>query len=239
MRAFAKALDINVGSLSGLMSGKRQVTTKTAIALCEKLGIDPKVKTEILLSIVQGSDFNHEDKSASSRLELDQEIFRTISNWYHWGILQLIKTKLYNTDAANSKPKWIARQFGITEMEAKVALERLLKLNLIKLDKGFYRRVHSESLTTADKSTTSSALRKWQKELREKAIFSLENDPIEVRSMTSMTMAINPKKLPEAKKIIDDFQESLAALLEEDSQEYVYQLETSLFPIQKLDQGVK
>ena len=100
-----------------------------------------------------------------------------------------------------------------------------------KSDTGFYARTNSK-ITTRDKQRTQAALVKWQKELREKAIQSLLTDPIEKRSMTSITMAIDPDKLSEARKYIDEFQEKLASHLESDEKKQVYQLTVSLFPIQ-------
>jgi len=87
--------------------------------------------------------------------------------------------------------------------------------------------------TTADKTTTNAALRKHQRQSLEKALHSLENDPIEARSMTSMTMAIDPARLPEAKRLIEDFTQKLSQFLENGQSTSVYQLGIALFPLQK------
>lgn len=231
MRAFAKSLDLNVGSLSRLLNGKRPVTLKTAEVLSHRLQLSPLQKSHLLLSLVSTPTSKYEE----NRVEIEEETFRAISNWYHWAILQLVRTKKYNSNSQHSSPRWMARQLKISELEAKMAVERLLELGLLTLSKtGFYKRT-SKNFSTADKKTTSAALKSWQKQLREKAIFSLENDPIEVRSMTSMTMAIDPKKISEAKKMIDEFQERLAEFLESGSKEKVYQMCVSLFPIQTME----
>ena len=70
-----------------------------------------------------------------------------------------------------------------------------------------------------------------QKNLRKKAIKSLENDPIHTRSMTSMTMAIDPKKIKQAKELIDEFEINLSEFLEHGKKKEVYQLCISLFPL--------
>ena len=88
-------------------------------------------------------------------------------------------------------------------------------------------------MTTANRSVTTPILRQAQKALRLKVIESLENDPIEVRSMTSMSMAIDPEKLPEARRLIEEFQEKLSTFLESENKERAYQLPISLFPLDK------
>jgi uncharacterized protein (TIGR02147 family) len=90
-----------------------------------------------------------------------------------------------------------------------------------------------ERLSTADKHLTTPALRKNQRQLLEKAIDSLENDPIELRSMTSMTTAIDPRRIPEAKEMIRHFNRTLCAFLEGGNRTQVYNLGIALYPLQK------
>jgi uncharacterized protein (TIGR02147 family) len=237
MRAFANLLKINIGTLSGLLSGNRKLSESTAGLLCDRLGISPKEKAKILDRVRQPKKeapqaTNISARKMFDRLELDEEYFRVISEWYHYGILQLVRTKSYLENVKNSQPKWFARQLKITEIEAKLALDRLLNLNLLTKDENNFLKRTNRPITTANKNMTSCALKKLQKQIREKAIYSLEHDPLEVRSMTSITMAISLEKLQTAKKLIDEFQEKLAEFLESDQKEEVYQLEISLFPIQ-------
>ena len=173
--------------------------------------------------------------TTAERVELEQEVYRIISEWYHYGILQLIRTEPYLHTSAKNQTKWISRQLQITEMESSLAIERLLQLGLVMKDSKGYLRRTKKSVTTASKALTTPALKKWQRQIREKAIFSLENDTIENRSMTSMTMAIDPKKIDDAKQLIDEFQERLSQFLECGKKEKVYQLEISLFPLQTLE----
>jgi uncharacterized protein (TIGR02147 family) len=234
MRAFAKALDLNVGVLSSLLSGKRPLTAKTAKALCEKLGVTPNERLEVLRAVAQDKMGEPLENGSvlAGRIELDQEVYRAVGDWYHWAILQLVRTRRYRESPTHSQPKWMAKKLRITETEAKLAVERLIKLGLLRLGKRGLLERTQERLTTANKSVTTGALRRWQKQIREKAIYSLENDPIESRSMSSITMAIDPAKIERARHLIDEFQEKLAEFLESGPKEKVYQLSVSLFPLQ-------
>ena len=49
--------------------------------------------------------------------------FSVISEWYHYAILELTYVSGFKADY-----KWIARKLSITVEEAKVAIERLIRL---------------------------------------------------------------------------------------------------------------
>jgi uncharacterized protein (TIGR02147 family) len=234
MRAFANLLGINIGSLSGILNGKRALTLKSANDLCDRLGINPTEKVKILQKLSKKEKQKVKlvlKGELPDRIELEEEAFRAISDWYHYAILQIVRTERYLQNPRHMNAKWIARQLKISELETKLAIERLIKLNLLSDELGTLKRTEKR-ITTANKNLTSAALKKLQKQIREKAIYSIEHDSIELRSMTSLTMAINPKKMQEAKFLIDEFQEKLSDLLEEGEKEKVYQLEIGLFPIQ-------
>jgi uncharacterized protein (TIGR02147 family) len=167
---------------------------------------------------------SHEPKPAA---ELSIDLFRVIADWYHSAILELTFEKNFKAD-----PRWISQELDISITEAKLALERLLKLGLLEEKSGRVSK-SQERFTTADKHLTNAALKRNQKQILEKAIYSLENDPIEERSHSSMTMAIDPKNLPAAKKLISQFNRSLCDLLESGEQQRVYNLGISLYPVQK------
>jgi hypothetical protein len=76
-------------------------------------------------------------------------------------------------------------------------------------------------------------LKKNQKQFLEKAIYSLENDPLEERSHTNMTMAIDSKKMELAKQMIREFQMALCNVLETGKRDQVYNLSVALYPLQK------
>ena len=60
---------------------------------------------------------------------------------------------------------------------------------------------------------------------------SLTTDPVQERDFTSITMAINSKKLAEAKVLIRKFQDELSGLLEDSTPDQVYRLCVQLFPL--------
>lgn len=237
MRSFAASLGLNIGTLSGLMSGKRPLSAKVAVQLCEKLQYGPRESAKILEGVYREHQKKHLGHVLTARevqeSELEQDKFTVIADWYHYAILQLVHTDEYASSPRHSDPKWVAQQLSITASQAKLALDRLVEVGLLRrIPSGLYERTEA-ALTTQNKTRTSSALIRHQEQMRLKAIESLKNDPIETRLMRSMTMAIDPARLPEAAELMEEFQNELSELIEKKPRKQVYQLTLSLFPLQK------
>ena len=63
---------------------------------------------------------------------------------------------------------------------------------------------------------------------------SLYKDDVTERSITGITIPIDPAKLDEAKKIIQQFERSLCEFLQTDGElKEVYRFSTQLFPLSK------
>jgi uncharacterized protein (TIGR02147 family) len=236
LRAFAKACEISPGVLSQFLSGKRVPSYKIAQKLIAHLNLSPDEEQKFLNSLAQKHQrrgllrlspvFKKSGGPVQSR-DLDVELFKIIGDWYHYAILMLTCTENFRSD-----PKWIASQLSISVIEAKLAVERLLELGFLKSE-GKKLICSEPHFTTADKNLTSTALKKHVKQSLEKAIHSVDNDPIEKRSMTYMTMAIDEAKLPEAKALVEEFTNKMSILLESGKKTRVYEFGTYLYPLQK------
>ncbi len=88
-------------------------------------------------------------------------------------------------------------------------------------------------MRTGDRELTTGAHRRHQKQILEKSIASLENTPIAKRNHTSMTMAIDPALLPEAKRRMEKFTQELCDFLESGKRKQVYEMAVNLFPMSK------
>lgn len=238
MRAFAKALDLDPAILSKVLSRKRILSVQSSFHIAEALSLTPTDRSIFLKSVVDEQS-NLSAKRSEKKLgisgataagaptTLDIDLFRAIGDWYHIAILELSQTKDFVSDA-----RWIAKALGISVTEAKLAIERLLNLNLLtRKDDRLVKT--DENLSTTNKNISTPALRKFQRQILEKAIFSLENDPLETRNMTGVTMAIDPERLVHAKKMILDFMGNLMEFLEGGEKKQVFQLAVSLYPLQQ------
>jgi len=243
LRAFAGALGFEPTVISQILSGKRVPSPKTAQKIAQGLGLSPEQEHDFFSSLaeVQRARGLKRLSPIFKKLDLKRgymkgppqdlsiDAFRVISEWYHIAILELTFIEGFQSDT-----NWIARRIGIEPIEAKLAVDRLLKLGLLTEKDGKLVKTQ-ERLTTADKHLTTPGLRKYQKQILEKAIYSLENDPIEIRNMSGMTMSVDPKNIPMAKKLIDECSRQISQLMQNGNQTEVYQLHVSLFPLTKMN----
>jgi uncharacterized protein (TIGR02147 family) len=238
LRAFAKSLTVDPGALSRILSGKQSLSYKMAKDISTKLDLTPSQQKQFFKSVNKEQE-SRKLKRAQIPIDLEKseykgddlsiDYFRVIADWYHTALMELTFVKGFKGEA-----RFISRQLGISVTEAKLALERLVKLGLLEKKGKKFIKVKAK-LSTTDRHLSTSALRKNQKQLLEKSIYSLENDPIENRNHTNMMMAIDAKKIKMAKKMIREFQMSLCNYLEAGKQDKVYNLSISLIPLSKGD----
>lgn len=228
LRSFAKALDVSPTILSLIMSGKRPLAKKTALKISDRLALTP---LQIQLLLVKSHPEAKEATVGASAYEYDAislETFSVISDWIHYAILSLLEIPSAKSDA-----KWIGKALNINEVAAQSALDRLQRLGMIRKYKGKWKQC-SKPIKVENKVSTS-ATRKFQEQLLQKALASLENDPIEVRDFSSMTLAIDPELIPYAVERIRAFRRDLTADLESKGRpKEVYNLTVQIFPVSKV-----
>ena len=223
LRAFARALKIDSSSLSAILNEKRKVSPKIAKKLLDELGVDPATKQKIITSMVGLEDAA---PPAAEFVEMEMEKMRVIADWEHFAILALLET-----DDCKHSVSWISNKLDIGTGTVMEALSRLEKVGMLKKENGKW-------LTTGASLTTSTdipdpSLRKHHQQYIEKALFSLENHSVEERDITGITMAIDQRRLPEAKKMIRNFRRQLCKFLEGGEQDRVYRINLQLFPIDR------
>jgi uncharacterized protein (TIGR02147 family) len=218
LRAAARDLGMQPAILSGLLKRKRALTNSYKKKIYAFLRLTNEQIAVLESHKTQNVPFN----------QLDVEIIRSISDWYHDAITELLRTKgiEFNAD-------FIAKRLNINLEEAEVAIERLQALNIIKVLKNKAWSVSFDNTLIYGGDSTNFALQTLQRQLLEKAIEALVKVPKTDREQASMTMAINKKDLPEAKKRIKEFHQSLCEYLQRPNRESdeVFQLITSFFPL--------
>ena len=214
LRAFAKSLDIPASPLSAMLRGKRPITPKMELRLGRALGVQ--------LESLRSSNRKLEDFQ-----QMQADAFEVVSDWYHFALLELIHISGFKPDYT-----FVSKKLGITPTEVQIAVERLVRVGMLRVDKRGRWHDISEQATSIPLSATSPANRKNQRQILEKALRALDEVPVQFRSQTSMTMAINPSDLPMALEKIKIFRRELCALLEKNKKRTdIYNLCISLYPI--------
>ncbi len=235
LRGFARDLGISPQMLSLVLNGKKGISLDSAVELAARLGLDP-AEASLFVDLVSFAQAKTPEAKRLARYRLEERIsprsepyrtlevdaFKAISDWHHYAILELSCTHGFNPS-----PVWIAGRLGIPVGEVRAALERLLRLGLLEDQGGALVKVDGN--LSADFGIPAPALRKLARQLLEKAAASLEEQSIAERDITNMTMAIDPARLPEAKRMIADFRRKLCAFLEQGERTEVYAFTPALF----------
>jgi uncharacterized protein (TIGR02147 family) len=224
IRAFAKYLGISHTGLSLIMSGKRPLSQKASVQIAERLNLDPS-RAKILRGPVTGTKAVRKKETGHKLIDL--ETFAFISDWLHYAILSLI-----DIDPRNLDSKFCAKRLGVSEAYAKITIERLKKLGMIQEDDGVFSATGKP--IRIDNHLTTAAAKKFQQQLLEKALDSLDTSSFDEHDFSSMTMAIDPELIPYAREKIRAFRRQLCADLESKGvQKEVYNLTVQIYPVSK------
>jgi transcriptional regulator with XRE-family HTH domain len=225
LRAFARALDLEPSALSKILRGKRKITVKMFGHLCKRL----ELNSEIIEKMSEINIGNSQCKKEENYKILAVDTFQVISDWYHYAILELIKTKYFKSDT-----KWVAKTLGITVSEVCIAIERLKRLGFLRIDSKGKWHDDSGNITTVGSAFTTNAFKKMQRQILEKAIVALEEVAIQDRSQSSITLAVDSRMLPKIEEQIKLFRRKLVASIElNGNYDQVYNFCTSFYPISK------
>jgi transcriptional regulator with XRE-family HTH domain len=228
LRAFARYLDVSPATLSQILSGKRPVSQRFSFKVAEKLPLTPEETAQMAPAPQRPEPLNVRGSEKAKRYtEIDLDRLHMVADWYHFAVLSLAEIPGFRAD-----PIWIAERLGISESDAATTLDRVERLGLMKRDRAGRLRMTGESYSTPDE-TPSFAIRKSHFQSLELAKRSLEIDPIELRDFTAMTVAIDPSRIPEAKRRIRKFRDRLSKFLETGNKRQVYRINLSLFPLSR------
>ena len=225
MRRFSQALGVSHTVLSLVLSGKRPLSKKAAIKVSDFLGFDPTQRDSLLAN---RKSIGPCPAGQTDYQQISLDVFSVVSDWYHFAILSLLILP-----GAKFEPRWISSKLGISEIESKLAIERLVRLGLVeKNSKGQWKQAGKS--IKIDNPHSTAATRKFHTQLLAKALESLEHDPFDRRDFTAMTLAIDPAQLPYARERIRAFRRDLTDELESRAKpKQVYNLNIQLFPISK------
>lgn len=229
MRSFSKLLNVDSSSMSQILSGKRNVSSKKLTNFIQVLGAKPEVKNALLnftnSRCVRNQLELHDSTDVYRQMTLDS--FDLISEWYHSAILELTFVCDFK-----SSPRWISTKLGIQVDVVKIAIGRLKRLKLLEEKDGVLYKTEV-FITNFSEGVTSASLKNYQKQILSMAMDAIENIPPQEKDITGIIMAIDEKKLPEARLLIKKFRRELSEYLENGKQTRVYQLGIQLYPVSK------
>ncbi|MBI2609108.1 MAG: DUF4423 domain-containing protein [Deltaproteobacteria bacterium] len=124
----------------------------------------------------------------------------------------------------------MAKRLNISISQTVEAIKRLERLNFLKKNEDGTFVNCKKQLSTTD-GTPDISLRKAHSHNLMLAQKSLEHDDLSTRDFTAVTMALDPEKLNDAKKMIREFRDKLSLYLSSGKKKEVYKLCVQLFPL--------
>lgn len=160
-----------------------------------------------------------------NRYILDDSQYKAIAEWEHYAVITLMETEDFE-----SSVEFISERLNISIMRTETVLRNLEIAQLIeKNEVSEYVLLKGPLRTTEDIS--SKALKVSHKETLDMSKSKLDEVEIELRDFSSMTVAVDPKNLSEAKTIIREFRKKMASLLRDGEKKEVFQLAIQLYPL--------
>lgn len=226
LRKFAYDLDLSASILSRILSGKVPVSPSTL----KKLSLVLRINTSDIRKINYfGKQYRvrHPKKVLYQPLQLEQ--FSLINQWYYFAILELIKLKNFR-----SCPDWIAKTLSISPQVAKHALQVLAHEGFVEIEPNKITKI-TPDLCMLSKTATSQPQIELQRQILTKAIDALENVEFLRRSQSSLTIAMDPRALPEVQNELAKCRDKIDALVANyRGKEQVYHLSLSFYPVTKI-----
>lgn len=237
LRAFARSLKLSPGELSEILRGMRPLTLKSAQRVAEALSLSPGERTHLFELVASGTRALQPKASptrASSgaaltpmqQKQLSLDLFYLVSDWYCFPILSLAECEGFR-----SEPRWIAGRLGVSVIEARTAIERLLRLGLLETKSGELKPC--PDYVVAGDQVPSEAIRAFHRQILQKALDALDIQPLSEREFTGAGFATDPKHVPEIRRELSRFLDRIVQKYSRGKKSEVYHLELSLFRLSK------
>jgi uncharacterized protein (TIGR02147 family) len=125
LRAFATFLGVHHSTLSQVLRGKRTATRTIVEKFGHRLGLTP----EAIAQFLQAEAAAPGDAWLEANTQLARDTAEVLEDWRNFAILELTRLDDFQADS-----RWIARMLGISVDEVNVALSRLCRLRLLRME---------------------------------------------------------------------------------------------------------
>jgi len=238
LRSYAEFLDVSPSHLSRVLGGKKKLSLAAATRFSNKLK-HKKEETQHFLDLVQLEGAENQEYKNQLLQQISKraakyhkevftlENFNLISDWYHFAILSMLKLKDFKPS-----PQWISKRLGITYLEAKIALRRLVDLQLLEIKGDQYSEVNDFTITTTD-DISSLAIKNNHKQNIQKSLRALDEQDTDEREFNNCTVVINKQALPKIKQKLRKIMHDLNDELDTEGGDELYQMNYQFFKLTK------
>lgn len=214
LRAFAKNLGLAPSRVSLILNHRQGLSKGMAISIGKKLGFDNHFLQYFALlaearharSRTQRENaikkLTKKKKESSRYVSLSQDAFQVISDWWHIAILQLGAIADFDGQITT-----IAKRLNLDLNLTKLAVERLARLNLLRIENDRVQIITSNITTTPN--IPSTAIRSFHEQVLEKAQDAIQNQNINERNLSALVVPMDIKKYQSVVSLIDELNEKV------------------------------
>jgi uncharacterized protein (TIGR02147 family) len=215
------------------MRGKRRLTQRMIIKLGSRLGLRENELNDYCSFEETGARLSTQPAKLQAIGQMTYDTAAVISDWHYYAILELTRLQNFKPDS-----RWIARVLGLNPDDVNIALSRLVRLGLLKMESRERWVDKSGDTAVSLEALTQISINRLAKAVRDLMLNALGNN-VEVNCIHhSTTLAVRRSQLPVVQDRIARFQQELIALLNQGPErDDVFHLEISLFPLTTLSQS--
>ncbi len=236
LRSFARDLGVAPARLSDVLRGRYGISREAALEIANQLGFSAP-ESELFCNLVESEHARAKSKRIGAKAlvesrmqpypQLTMDSFQIVADWYHYAILELTSVKDFKSD-----PSWIGGRLGISEHIVISAIERLKRLELLEDVNGNLQA--TDAFTASPDGIPSDAIKKFHRQILEKALSAIYLQTVDERDFSSMIMAIDKKQLPQAKQEIKKFRRHFDSMfIKSKKKNEVYCLGIQFFRLQE------
>ena len=233
----------SAGQFTKILRGQANMSVDLARRFSDFMGLGKRRSAFFLSLVLFNQAKNHEDKStyfkemksfSESRIKVvEAKQYEFYHKWYYTVVRELLSFyPLMDTDESY---KGLASLIlpAITATEVKRAVQKLLKLKLVKKTAdGYFKQ--SDSLIKADSEVTSMAINNFVLNSLELAKRAVDGIPKSERVLSATTVTVSERTFKKIHHELRQFREKIMHLAREDDvPERAYQFNFQVFPVSK------
>lgn len=227
LRAYAQFLDLDSGTLSQILSGKRKLPKTHWVTTTQKLKLKASEKQSFYQSLWDEQGIKAKDEqlsSRSARLLSSENYFEIISEWEFAAALCLFDIKHFSFTVQN-----ITKCLGISPKRSNEVYAKLFQFGLIEITGDKIIRTNQNFESTED--IMSSALQVAHVNELNLAVEKLKTISLLEREFTSLTFAGSSKDIKKMKLWIRSKRQEFERLFESKKANQVFQFAVQVFPL--------
>ncbi len=233
----------NPNFLQWVIEGKRKLPKLKIPIICSVLNLNDKESQyfENMVNFIQSKSLEDKDfyfrsileqrkPSVASKLTTAQ--YAHYSNWYNEAIrILLTYIKFKPTDNLSYRKLGRMISPSISGGQARKAIQQMLDLEMVIIDKGGYVKV-AEHITTTGDEVESFFIKRFHQSMISLAAESINRFPANTREISGITMSISENCFKVIKKEIQNTRVRILEAVEMDKDsDSLYQFNVQLFPL--------